>query len=161
MAQRDGEEQFARECCACWAGIRTPGQELPNHALPFRSPVSRPAAIAGSDSIGGRGHKSYDVGMPSGPSHRHGGGPTRRGAGPADLRADAGEDRNGPYVLHHVLHKRSVLSISKGDAASALEEENVRVRATPFLVALLVLSNDNSKAHARAPIAVLAGYAKS
>jgi hypothetical protein len=56
---------------------------------------------------------------------------------------------------------RSVLSISKADATSALIEENVRVRATPFLVALLVLSNDNSKAHARAPIAVLAGYAKS
>jgi hypothetical protein len=54
-----------------------------------------------------------------------------------------------------------VLSISKADATSALIEENVRVRATPFLVALLVLSNDNSKAHARAPIAVLAGYAKS
>src|SRR5262249_37563478 len=105
---------------------------------PFRSPVSRPAAIAGSDSIGGRGHKSYDVGMPSGPSHRHGGGPTRPGAGPADLRADPGADRHGPFRLHHVLHKRSVLSISKGDAASALEEENVRVRATPFLVALFV-----------------------
>ena len=66
-----------------------------------------------------------------------------------------------PLRVHHVLHKRSVLSISKADATSALIEENVRVRATPFLVALLVLSNDNSKAHARAPIAVLAGYAKS
>ena len=51
--------------------------------------------------------------------------------------------------------------ISKADATSALIEENVWVRATPFLVALLVLSNDNAKAHARAPIAVLAGYAKS
>jgi hypothetical protein len=54
-----------------------------------------------------------------------------------------------------------VLSILKADATSALIEENVRVRATPFLVTLLVLSYDNSKTHARAPIAVLAGYAKS
>ena len=44
---------------------------------------------------------------------------------------------------------------------STLKEENFRMRATPFFVALPVLSNDNAKAHARAPIAVLAGYAKS
>src|SRR5262249_37357658 len=42
---------------------RTPGQELPTYALPVRSPVSRPAAIAtGGLSKGGRGHKSYEGG---------------------------------------------------------------------------------------------------
>jgi hypothetical protein len=44
---------------------------------------------------------------------------------------------------------------------SALKEENFRMVATPFLATLSVLSNDNSKAHACPPIAVLAGYAKS
>jgi len=80
---------------------------------------------------------------------------------------NAGEGRNGPYVC--ITYCTSgVCSVSRRPtphqrsyATSALIEENVWVRATPFLAALLVLSNDNAKAHARAPIAVLAGYAKS
>ena len=60
-----------------------------------------------------------------------------------------------------LLADSAVVGRSAASWVSTLKEENVRVRATPFLVALLVLSNDNSKAHARAPIAVLAGYAKS
>jgi hypothetical protein len=101
---------------------------------------------------------------PTGPCAQSSAAPACHRGGPQVLGLIAGglhPEAQPPLRVHHVLHKRSVLSISKADATSALIEENVRVRATPFLVALLVLSNDNSKAHARAPIAVLAGYAKS
>ena len=55
----------------------------------------------------------------------------------------------------------SVDPIADSSSVSTLIEENVRMLATPFLVAFSVLSKNNSKAHACPPIAVRAGHAKS